>query len=153
MTQDFRETKIKILSEEHSKAFQKAVLAAGGGWRSSGEFYRGGINFIFLNDSLGMTYCDNAVFFEEHDYKEIQFPQTKVQPTPEDGGEEMNIHELTKQDGFTRQYTHKSNGGVYTVVAVARAADIRSAGFGPIIMYKNESVNCSHEAWKTLRIL
>ena len=74
MKQDFRNTKIRIKSEEHSKAIQEAVFAAGGGWRHSGQFYRGGVNFIFLNDSLGMTLGDNAVFFQEHDYKEIQFP-------------------------------------------------------------------------------
>ena len=74
MKQDFRNTKIHIKSEEHSKAFQEAVFDAGGGWRHSGESYRGGINFIFVSNSLGMTFCDNAVFFQEHHYKEIQFP-------------------------------------------------------------------------------
>ena len=74
MKLDFRNTKIRIESEEHNKVFQEAVFAAGGKWMHSGEFYRKGVNFIFLNDSLGMTLCDNAVFFQEHDYKEIQFP-------------------------------------------------------------------------------
>lgn len=74
MKQDFRNTKIRIKSEEHSKAFQEAVFAAGGEWLHGGEIYRFGVNFIFLNDSLGMTYCDNAVYFQERDYKEIQFP-------------------------------------------------------------------------------
>lgn len=38
------------------------------------------------------------------------------------------------------QYTSKVNGGVYTVVTIAKAAgDIRNGGFGPIIVYKNES--------------
>lgn len=55
-------------------------------------------------------------------------------------GGSVNIHELTKQEGITRQYTHKAKGGVYTVVTIAKAAgDIRNAGFGPIIVYKNES--------------
>ena len=71
MKQDLRNTKIHIKSEEHSKVFQEAVFAAGGEWMHSGEFYRKGVNFIFLNDSLGMTLCYNAVFFQEHDYKEI----------------------------------------------------------------------------------
>lgn len=75
---DYRKTKIHIKSEEHSKAIQEAVFAAGGEWQGGGEFYREGINFIFLNDSLRMTYCDNAVFFEEHDYKEIQFPTKDI---------------------------------------------------------------------------
>lgn len=74
MTQELRKTKIKVLSEERSKAFQEAVFAAGGEWLHGEKLYREGINFIFLNDSLRMTYCDNAVFFQEHDYKEIQFP-------------------------------------------------------------------------------
>jgi len=40
---------------------------------------------------------------------------------------------------FTRQYTHNANGGVYTVVTIAKAAgDIRNGGFGSIIVYKNE---------------
>lgn len=72
--QDFRNTKVRIKSEEHSKAIQEAVFAAGGGWVYSRKFYRRGVNFIFLNDSLDMTLSDNAVFFQEHDYKEIQFP-------------------------------------------------------------------------------
>ena len=71
MKQELRKTKIKVLSEEHNKYIQEAVFAAGGEWMHSGEFYRKGVNFIFLNDSLGMTLCDNAVFFQEHDYKEI----------------------------------------------------------------------------------
>ena len=74
---DFRKTKIRILSEEHSKAFQDAVFAAGGKWLQSGRFYQEGVNFIFLNNSLDMTLGETAVFFEDHDYKEIQFPLTK----------------------------------------------------------------------------
>lgn len=55
-------------------------------------------------------------------------------------GGKVNIRELRKQDGFTRQYTHKAKGGVYTVVTIAKAAgDIRLGGYGPIIVYKNEN--------------
>ena len=75
---DFRKTKIHIKSEEHSKAFQDAVFEAGGKWCDSGEFYLRDVNFIFVNDSLSMSLCGNAVFFQEHDYKEIQFPLTKL---------------------------------------------------------------------------
>lgn len=54
-------------------------------------------------------------------------------------GGKVNIRELRKQGGFTRQYTSKVNGGVYTVVTIAKAAgDIRNGGFGPVIVYKNE---------------
>ena len=74
MKQELRKTKIKVLSEEHNKAIQEAVFAAGGEWQHSGRIYQIDVNFIFLNDSLVMTLCDNAVFFQEHDYKEIQLP-------------------------------------------------------------------------------
>ena len=73
MKQDFRNTKIRIKSEDQSKAFQEAVFEAGGKWLESGEFFQMGINFIFVNNSLGMTFSDNTVFFQEHYYKEIQF--------------------------------------------------------------------------------
>lgn len=88
MTQDFRNTKIRILSEEHSKAFQEAVFGVGGRWCDSGEFYLRGVGFIFVNDSLSMSLCDNAVFFQEHDYNEIHMPTPikgyiQVDPTPD----------------------------------------------------------------------
>ena len=77
---DFRKTKIHIKSEEHSKAFQEAVFEAGGEWRQSGRFYQKGVNYIFVNKHLSMTLAYNAVFFEDHDYKEIQFPLTESSP-------------------------------------------------------------------------
>lgn len=140
---DFRKTKIHIKSEEHSKAFQEAVFEAGGKWCDSGEFYLRDVDFIFVNDSLSMSLCGNAIFFQDHDYREIQFPtpikvHIQAEPTSEDGGRKVNIHELTNH-GLTRQYTHKAKGGVYAVVAIAKAAgDIRSGGYGSIIVYKNE---------------
>lgn len=40
MKQDFRNTKIHIKSEAHSKAFQEAVFAAGGEWLRGGQSYQ-----------------------------------------------------------------------------------------------------------------
>lgn len=71
---DFREKKIKILSEGHSKAFQEAVFKKGGCWHQSGRLYQKGANYIFVNKHLSMSYCDGAEFFQGHYYREIQFP-------------------------------------------------------------------------------
>ena len=76
MTQDFRETKIEILSEKHSRAFQKAVIAAGGGWHSDKE----GVmylfaKFIFVDADLNLGFENNdRDYFDRHKYTEIQFP-------------------------------------------------------------------------------
>lgn len=76
MTQDFRETKIKIISEGHSRAFQEAVIAAGGGWRGDRKVRNLHTKFLFVSEDLLLTYCDPLDHFEEHEYKEIQFPLT-----------------------------------------------------------------------------
>ena len=73
MKQDFRNTKIRIKSEEHSKAFQKAVFEAGGWWVSSGKVYKQNMEFIFVDKDLILTYADNATYFEKQEYMEIQF--------------------------------------------------------------------------------
>ena len=78
MTQDFRETKIKILSEEHSRAFQEAVIADGGGWsRGKSVVINLHKEFLFVAEDLRISYCDTLGFFKKHDYKEIQFLSTK----------------------------------------------------------------------------
>ena len=74
MTQDFRETKIKILSEEHSRAFQEAVIEAGGGWWGDRGVRNLHTKFLFVADDLQLTYCDTLGYFKNHEYKEIQFP-------------------------------------------------------------------------------
>lgn len=71
---DFRETKIKILSEEHSRAFQEVVIAAGGGWWDGREVRNLHAKFLYVDDDLILTYGGSLGHFEEHDYKEIQFP-------------------------------------------------------------------------------
>lgn len=50
----------------------------------------------------------------------------------------MSNHELTGYDDSIRRYTHKTKGGVYTVVTTALAAgDIRDV-FGCVVVYRND---------------
>ena len=73
--QDFRETKIKILSEEHSRAFQEAVFEVGGKWHEDGEFHRAHEqHYLYVNKDLVLEWGISTSFFESHDYKEIIFP-------------------------------------------------------------------------------
>ena len=74
MKQDFRNTKIRIKSEENSKAFQKAIFEAGAGWFGSGKLYKQNLKFIYVNEGLLMTHAGCSTLFEEHSYKEVQFP-------------------------------------------------------------------------------
>ena len=71
---DFRETKIKILSEEHSRAFQEAVFAAGGGWHSKTAVKFPFAKFLFVDADLTLTFEDSdRDYFDGHKYTEIQF--------------------------------------------------------------------------------
>ena len=73
--QDFRETKIKILSVEHSRAFQEAVIAAGGMWHEDGEFpYAHEQHYLYVDNDLILEWGICASFFESHKYREIVFP-------------------------------------------------------------------------------
>ena len=76
MTQNFRKTKIEILSEEHSKAFQEAVFAAGGWWRSAEEgvmYLSAKFLFVSADLKLGFENSDRD-YFDSHENTEIQFP-------------------------------------------------------------------------------
>ena len=72
MKQDFRNTKIRIESEEHSKVFQEAVFDAGGKWLSGVSGFRHtSERFLYVNNNL-ILYCDTSEsFFETHEYNEI----------------------------------------------------------------------------------
>ena len=84
MTHDFRETKIKILSEEHSRAFQEAVLEAGGRWSEDSKFHHTLENYLYVNNDLVLDWGITTSFFESHEYREIQFPTpTKGHPLAE----------------------------------------------------------------------
>lgn len=73
--QDFRETKIKVLSEEHSRAFQEAVIAAGGMWHEDGEFHHAHErHYLYVNKDLVLEWGISTSFFESHKYREIVFP-------------------------------------------------------------------------------
>lgn len=72
MKLDFRNTKIRIESEEHSKVFQESVFAAGGKWRSLGSvLLRTTERFLYVDDNLSIDWGTTASFFETHEYKEI----------------------------------------------------------------------------------
>ena len=49
----------------------------------------------------------------------------------------MNIRELAKHDDFIRRYTHKTKGGVYTVVATGLAAGEIGDVFDSVVVYRN----------------
>lgn len=74
MSKDFRNTKIRIKSEEHSKALQEAMIEAGARWCGSGKLYKQNLKFIYVNEDLLMTHAGCSTLFEEHTHKEIQFP-------------------------------------------------------------------------------
>ena len=81
MKQDFRNTKIHIKSEEHSKAFQEAVFEAGGGWLTGGKVILPDAVHIYVDENLILTAASNLRYFESHDYREIVFPSpTKGHP-------------------------------------------------------------------------
>lgn len=71
---DFRETKIKTLSEEHSRAFQEAVFEAGGRWQTSDKDLLPDREYIFVDGSLALTSASTLSYFESHNYSEIVFP-------------------------------------------------------------------------------
>lgn len=75
--QDFRNTKLKVLSEEHSAAFQEAVFEAGGSWEFPSKASPDHLNkpFLFVDINLFLTYSDNIDCFEDTKYKEIFFPE------------------------------------------------------------------------------
>jgi hypothetical protein len=50
----------------------------------------------------------------------------------------VNIRELAKHDDFICRYTHKTKGGVYTVVTKALAAGEIGDVFGSVVVYRNE---------------
>lgn len=49
----------------------------------------------------------------------------------------MNIIKLANYDDFMCRYTHKTKGGVYTVVAAGLAAGEVGDVFGEIVVYRN----------------
>ena len=75
--QDFRNTKIEILSKEHSAAFQEAVFEAGGSWefhsKTSPDYLDK--SFLFVDSNLFLTHTDDIDCFENTKYKEIFFPE------------------------------------------------------------------------------
>lgn len=82
---DFRETKIKILSEEHSRAFQEAVFEAGGRWHFGKVVKYLSTKFLFVDANLyiGFEVSDRS-YFDCHKFTEIQYPlPTKGHPHAE----------------------------------------------------------------------
>tara|TARA_R110000772_G_scaffold151616_2_gene262390 strand:+ start:213 stop:785 length:573 start_codon:yes stop_codon:yes gene_type:complete len=72
---DYRNTKIRILSREHSKAFQEAVFAAGGKWHGIAKMLAWlDVPYIYVSESLAMYCSSNQAFFDDSAEKEITFP-------------------------------------------------------------------------------
>ena len=74
MKQDFRNTKIRIKSEDHSKTFQEAVLEAGGSWGIFRDVRQMDKPYLFVSHSLELGWDESPSYFGTHEYKEIQFP-------------------------------------------------------------------------------
>lgn len=72
---DFRETKIKILSEEHSRTFQEAVFEAGGSWYDRPHTVQYlDFTFLYVDSQLRMSFLpENANYFNRHPATEIFF--------------------------------------------------------------------------------
>lgn len=71
----FRNTKIKILSPEHSKQVQEAVFAVSGKWPFGKNFVKNECqNYLFFNDELCISYSSLGATFDNCKYKEITFP-------------------------------------------------------------------------------
>lgn len=51
----------------------------------------------------------------------------------------MNTRELARRDDFVRRYTHKTKGGVYTVVATGLAAGEIGDVFDSVVVYRNSN--------------
>lgn len=75
---DFRNTKIRIKSPEHSEAFQRAVFEAGGRWADLGKNVSfTDKKFLYVNTQLILTCGHDESLFESDDRKEIQWPPKK----------------------------------------------------------------------------
>lgn len=78
---DFRNTKIRIKSPEHSEAFQKAVFEAGGKWCRSGKnAQHTNAPYLYVDDDLYLTWSGEDAwrkYFSEHPNKEIQWHPEK----------------------------------------------------------------------------
>lgn len=89
----FNNTKIRILSPEHSEAFQKAVIRSRGGFdpRHDSTFKYTDVPYIMVNGSSIMEYSYDRDRFDACDYREITFdlpPKEKcvwVQSSDRDG--------------------------------------------------------------------
>lgn len=72
---DFRNTKIRILSAEHSRVFQEAVFEAGGTWNDSNVIQNLGRPFVFVDSQLRMNVLYQTInYFDQHPATEIEFP-------------------------------------------------------------------------------
>ncbi len=69
---DFRNVKLKVLSREHSAAFQEAAFKAGVKWAGGGKT---GAKYLFISDDPApILTCGNSLsVFENTEHKEILF--------------------------------------------------------------------------------
>lgn len=73
---DFRNTKIRIKSPEHSKAFQEGVFDAGGAWGGGNtDVVMTGREYLYVDSSLGISWGSEDETFENDNRREIVFPE------------------------------------------------------------------------------
>lgn len=72
---DFRNTKIQILSPEHSETFQQAVFEAGGKWASGGCLVdHVDQPYLFVDSDMELSWAWDDLYYISKDWKEITFP-------------------------------------------------------------------------------
>ena len=72
-------TKIRILSADHSKAFQEHVFSRGGNWMcGSRKACRLTALYLYVGDDGCVSFGDNEGFFVDHQYREITFDLPEV---------------------------------------------------------------------------
>ena len=73
--ESLRETKIRISSEDHSKAFQHYAFSVGAKWISgSKEVKFTTSNFLYIDSFCCISRSDDEFYFKSHNSKEIFFP-------------------------------------------------------------------------------
>lgn len=72
-------TKIRILSADHSKAFQEHVFSKGGNWRcGSRKACYLTAPYLYIGDEGCVCFGDNEGFFVDHQHREITFDLPEV---------------------------------------------------------------------------
>src|SRR5699024_544892 len=71
---DFRNVKLRVLSREHSAAFQEAALETGARWVCGQDYVRfTNASFLYITETGEIACSNSEMFFEKSEYEEILF--------------------------------------------------------------------------------